>query len=245
MEIINSRYKVIGKINNAISHVQEFLAVDSWSKNTKINLKVVSSLDLSKEEFAFFKDNFYLKNYGFSSLFLAYPSLPPSSPDEILYIFTTEYIENAIPVLEFVKQCSMEDILKIVVSVCQSLVHVSNRGFEYDIFTHDNVMIVKKKDGFQVRIKDIVSAKLENNASIRFKEAEDYTGTSENVETIIFFIITLLTGQEIYTSLSSAITKLKSDYKNLNKNDTDIFNTLYEIAKKQIRYKNKNEKNIR
>jgi len=218
MEIINSRYKVIGKINNAISHVQEFLAVDSWSKNTKINLKVVSSLDLSKEEFAFFKDNFitissidsyfYLKNYGFSSLFLAYPSLPPSSPDEILYIFTTEYIENAIPVLEFVKQCSMEDILKIVVSVCQSLVHVSNRGFEYDIFTHDNVMIVKKKDGFQVRIKDIVSAKLENNSSVRLKEAKDYTGTSENIDTVILFIITLLTGQEIHTSLSSAGVKL-------------------------------------
>ena len=54
MEIINSRYKVIGKINNTISHVQEFLAVDLWSENAKINLKVVSSLDLSKEEFAFF-----------------------------------------------------------------------------------------------------------------------------------------------------------------------------------------------
>ena len=58
MEIINSRYKITGKINNTISHVQEFSAVDLWSKNTKINLKVVSSLDLSKEELAFFKDNF-------------------------------------------------------------------------------------------------------------------------------------------------------------------------------------------
>jgi len=252
MEIINSRYKVIGKINNTISHVQEFLAVDLWSENAKINLKVVSSLDLSKEEFAFFKDNFitissidnyfYLKNYGFSSLYLAYPSLPPSSPDEILYIFTTEYIENTIPVLEFVKQCSMEDILKIIISVCQSLVHASNIGFEYDIFTHDNVMIVKKKDGFQVRIKDIVSAKLENNSSVHFKAAEDYTGTSENIDTVISFIITLLAGREIYTSSSSAITKLKSSYKNLNKNDADIFNILYEITKKQIQRKDKNEK---
>ena len=252
MEIINSRYKITGKINNTISHVQEFSAVDLWSKNTKINLKVVSSLDLSKEELAFFKDNFitinsidnyfHLKNYGFARLFLTYPSLPPSSPDEILYIFTSEHIENTTPVLEFVKECSMEDILKIIVSVCQSLVYVSNRGFEYDIFTHDNVMIVKKKDGFQVRIKDIISAKLENNSSLRIKEAEDYTGTSENIETVILFIITLLTGQEIHTSLSSAITKLKLAYKNLNKNDADIFNILYEIAKKQIQYKNKNEK---
>ena len=159
MEIINNRYKVVGKINNTISHVQEFSAVDLWAGNAKINLKVVSSLDLSKEEFAFFKDNFitisnidnyfYLKNYGFSSLSLAYPPLPPSSPDEILYIFTTEYIENTIPVLEFIKQCSMEDILKIIISVCQSLVHASNMGFEYDIFTHDNVMIVKKKMDFK------------------------------------------------------------------------------------------------
>ena len=252
MEIINNRYKVVGKINNTISHVQEFSAVDLWAGNAKINLKVVSSLDLSKEEFAFFKDNFitisnidnyfYLKNYGFSSLSLAYPPLPPSSPDEILYIFTTEYIENTIPVLEFIKQCSMEDILKIIISVCQSLVHASNMGFEYDIFTHDNVMIVKKKDGFQVRIKDIVSAKLENNSSVRLKEAKDYTGTSENIDTVILFIITLLTGQEIHTSLSSAVVKLKSCYKNLNKNDADIFNILYEIAKKQIQHKDKNEK---
>ncbi|MGI5111337.1 diguanylate cyclase [Treponema putidum] len=252
MEIINNRYKVIGKINNSIPHVQEFLAVDLWSEDAKINLKVISSLDLSNEEFSFFKENFiiisnidnhfYLKNYGFSSLYLAYPPLPPSNPDEILYIFTTEHIENGIPVLEFVKQCSMEDILKIIVSVCQCLVHASNKGFEYDIFAHDNVMIVKKKGGFQVRIKDIVSAKLENNSSVRFKEAEDYTGTNENIDTVISFIITLLAGKEININSSSSIAKLKSRYKNLNKNDADIFNILYKIVKKQIQHKNKDEK---
>ncbi|UTC66354.1 MULTISPECIES: diguanylate cyclase [unclassified Treponema] len=254
MEIINSRYKIINKINNSISHVQEYLAADLWSGNTKINLKVVSSLDLSKEEIAFFKDNFiiissidnlfYLKNYGFSSLYLAYPSLPPVGPDEILYIFTTEYITKAIPVLDFVKKCSMEDILKITIAVCQSLVHASNRGFEYEIFTHDNVMIVEEKDGFKIRIKDIVSTKLENSTSVRFKEAEDYTGTNENIDAVIFFIVTLLTGHEIKTNISAAISKLKTVYKNknLNKNDTDIFNALYETVKKQTRNNNKNKK---
>lgn len=254
MEIINSRYKIINKISNSIPYVQEFLASDLWSESTKINLKIISSLELKKEVLDFFKDNFitinaidnhfHLKNYGFSSLYLAYPSLPPLSPDEILYIFTTEYIENGIPVLEFVKQCSMEDILKIIISVCQSLVHASNIGFEYEEFTHDNVIIVKGKDGFQVRIKDIVSTKLENNSSVCFKQAEDYTGTSENIDTLISFIAALLAGQEIKMSISFALTKLKTVYKNknLNKNDADIFNILYEITKKQIQHKNKNDK---
>ena len=131
MEIINSRYKITGKINNTISHVQEFSAVDLWSKNTKINLKVVSSLDLSKEELAFFKDNFitinsidnyfHLKNYGFARLFLTYPSLPPSSPDEILYIYLctdliqgeTEFDENEAIDLE---EHHINDLFEMTVS---------------------------------------------------------------------------------------------------------------------------------
>lgn len=235
-------------------YVQEFLAADLWSENTKINLKIVSSLELKKEVLDFFKDNFitistidnyfHLKNYGFSSLYLSYPSSPHSSPDEILYIFTTEHLENAVPVLEFIQICSMEDILKITVSVCQSLVHASNIGFEYEIFTHGNVMIVKEKDDFTVRIKDIVSAKLENSTSVRLTEAEDYTGTNENIDTVISFIVTLLAGQELTTSVSSALTKLKTAYKNknLNKKDEDIFTALYEIAKKYIHHKDKNQK---
>lgn len=235
-------------------YVQEFLAADLWSENTKINLKIVSSLELKKEVLDLFKDNFitistidnyfHLKNYGFSSLYLSYPSSPHSSPDEILYIFTTEHLENAVPVLEFIQKCSMEDILKIAVSVCQSLVHASNIGFEYEIFTHDNVMIVKEKDDFTVRIKDIVSAKLENSTSVRLTEAKDYTGTNENIDTVISFIVTLLAGQELTTSVSSALTKLKTAYKNknLNKKDEDIFTALYEIAKKYIHHKDKNQK---
>ncbi|UTC77190.1 diguanylate cyclase [Treponema sp. OMZ 799] len=252
MEIINSRYKIINKISNSMPYVQEFLAADLWSESIKINLKIVSSLELKKEELDFFKDNFitistisnyfYLKNYGFSSLYLSYPSLPHSSPDEILYIFTTEHLENGIPVLEFIQNCSMEDILKITVSVCQSLVHASNMGFEYEVFTHDNVIIVEEKDGFRIRIKDIVSAKLENSTSVRFKEAEDYTGTNENIDTVISFIVTLLAGQEVKTSISSALSKLKTVYKKLNKKDEDIFNALYEIAKKHTQHKDKNNK---
>ena len=209
MEIINSRYKIINKINNSIPYVKEFLAADLWSESTKVNLKIVSSLDIKKEELDFFKDNFitisniynyfYLKNYGFSSLHIAYPSLIRSSPDEMLYIFTTEHIENAIPVLKFVEKCSMEDILKIAVSVCQCLVHASNMGFEYDIFTHNDVMIVEEKNGFRVRIKDIVSAKLENSQSIWFKKAEDYMGNTENINAVISFIVTLLAKKEIKT----------------------------------------------
>ena len=235
-------------------YVQEFLAADLWSENTKINLKIISSLDIKKEDLDFFKDNFItistidnhfnLKNYGFSSLYLSYPSLTYSNPDEILYVFTTEHLENAIPVLEFVQKCSMEDILKIAVYVCQSLIHTSNMGFECAVFSHGNVMIVKEKDGFKVRIKDIVSTKLEDSTSIQFSEAEDYTGTNENIDIVISFIVTLLAGQELKTSVSSALVKLKTAYKNkkLNKTDTDIFNALCEIAKKYIQYKDKNQK---
>ena len=254
MEIINSRYKIIKKISNSMPYVQEFLAADLWSESKKINLKIVSSLELKKEVLDFFKDNFitistidnyfHLKNYGFSSLYLSYPSLPHSNPDEILYIFTTEHLENAVPVFEFIQKCSMEDILKITVSVCQSLVHASNIGFEYEMFAHDNVMIVKEKDDFTVRIKDIVSAKLENSTSIRFNETKDYTETNENIDTVISFIVTLLAGQELKTSVSSTLTKLKTVYKNkkFNKKNEDIFTALYEIAKKYIHHKDKNQK---
>ena len=252
MEIINSRYKIINKISNSIPYVQEFLAADLWSENTKINLKIISSLDIKKEELDFFKDNFitisnidnyfYLKNYGFSSLHIAYPSLTRSTPDEMLYIFTTEHIENAIPVLKFVEKCSMEDILKIAVSVCQCLVHTSNMGFEYEVFTHNDVMIVEEKNGFRVRIKDIVSAKLENSQSIWFKKAEDYMGNTENINAVISFIVTLLAKKEIKTNISSALSKLKTAYKTLNKKDERIFNTLYEIAKKYTQHKDKNNK---
>ncbi|UTC64819.1 diguanylate cyclase [Treponema sp. OMZ 788] len=252
MEIINSRYKIIKKISNSIPYVREFLAADLWSESKKINLKIVSSLDLKKEDLDFFKDNFitissidnyfYLKSYGFSSLYIAYPSMPHLSPDEILYIFTTEHLEHTMPVLEFVQKCSMEDILKIAVSVCQSLVHASNMGFEYEVFNHDNVMIVKEAEGFRIRIKDIVSAKLENNQSVWFKEAKDYMGTTENTDTVISFIVTLLAREELKTSVSSVLGKLKTLYKTSNKKDEEIFNALYEIAKKHIQHKSKNNK---
>lgn len=247
MEIINSRYKIINKINTQLSHINEFLAVDLWSENEKINLKLVSSLELPKEELNFFKDKFitissidnyfHIKNYGFSSLSQVYPPLSHSSPDEIIYIFTTEYLENTTNVLEFAKKASMEDLLKIVIEVCQSLVHASNIGFEYDIFSPDNVIIQELKEGFKIRIKDIVSTKLENTTAIRFREAQDYTGTNENIETVIAFIVSLLTGQEIKTNLASAIERLKASnkYKNLDKSAADIFNALYKVLKKQIK----------
>jgi diguanylate cyclase (GGDEF) domain protein len=54
MEIINSRYKIIKKISNSMPYVQEFLAADLWSESKKINLKIVSSLELKKEVLDFF-----------------------------------------------------------------------------------------------------------------------------------------------------------------------------------------------
>ena len=131
MEIINSRYKIINKISNSIPYVQEFLASDLWSESTKINLKIISSLELKKEVLDFFKDNFitinaidnhfHLKNYGFSSLYLAYPSLPPLSPDEILYIYLctdliqgeTEFDENEAIDLE---EHHINDLFEMTVS---------------------------------------------------------------------------------------------------------------------------------
>ena len=105
-------------------------------------------------------------------------------------------------------------------------------------------MIVKEKDDFTVRIKDIVSAKLENSTSIRFNETKDYTETNENIDTVISFIVTLLAGQELKTSVSSTLAKLKTVYKNkkFNKKNEDIFTALYEIAKKYIHHKDKNQK---
>ena len=251
MDIINSRYHLKAKLDSLIPNVEEFLAADLWNQKELLNLKIFSDQDISNDVFTFLKnefiiissidDHFYLKNYGFECIHDSSIYAVNKISAGNFYLCTTEYTENKIPVLYFIKNCSMQDILKIVVSACQALTYAGNRGFGYAFFSLQNVFIVKSGNDFKVRFKDIVSTKLEEPFSINLINYYDRVGINEDAELISSFIASLLLEKEIKSNSPKVLTKIKNQYKTkrLTEEENEIFICLLDIIKKAINNKNK------
>ncbi|MGF7108781.1 diguanylate cyclase [Treponema pedis] len=244
MDVINNRYHILKKLDSHIHNVEEFLAVDLWSKERELNLKIVPASALSDEVFSFIKDGFinirtidnyfYLKNYGFASLYLSLFRSFSTRPEEKCYILTTEYLSDYTPLLTFVNSCSMKDFLEITVSVFRALTYIGNMGFEYTAFTPSDIFVVKTKTGFRIRIKDIITKKLEDPFSVHFAEAADAAYEDKNIEMIGYLILSILAGKYIKSNFLRSLAELKKNFKkkNLNKSDLKIFECLCNVAKK-------------
>lgn len=254
MDIVNNRYRIVKKLNTHIAdNIEEFLALDLWSKEKEISLKIIPAKAISEEVFYFIKDGFivirsfdstyYLKDYGFACLnFLLSNSFLIDS-DEKFYIFTSEYLANSIPLLNFVQSCSIKDILKIAVDLCRALTYINNAGICYTVLKPCDIFIVKTKTGFNVKIKDIVTKKLEDPFSIYFAEADSAFWTDSTAEIFGKIVIAILAGAEIQNNFLTAIHEIKRNYKNkLNNADYLILDCLCSVAEKAVSVKSGSKK---
>ncbi len=249
MDIVNNRYRIVKKLNTHIANnIEEFLALDLWSHEEEISLKVISAKAISEEVFYFIKDGFivissfdgtyYLKDYGFACLNLPLSNSFLIDSDEKFYIFTSEYISNGIPLLVFAQSCSIKDILEITINLCRALTYINNVGISYTSLKPCDIFIVKTKTGFNVKIKDIVTKKLEDPFSVYFSEADSPFWTDGALKIFGEIIISILAGREIQNNFLAAINEIKRNYKGkLNKEDALILNCLCSIAKKAVSFK--------
>lgn len=256
MDIINNRYKITEKLQSSIPDVEEFLAYDLWNKDRLLNLKIFSDADVKNDILSFFKDefiiissldnHFHLKDYGFESLYSSLTHYSKGISDKKFYVCTAEHVPTKIPVLEFIKNKSLVDILKIIVQVCQALIYAGNVGFKYDSLTTDDVFIVPHKNSFRIRISDIASSKLQYPFSVHLDQSGGYVHTSESMEVLNGFIISLLAGKNVTANFSSAMNSVRRGYdrKRLKKDDAQIFECLYNIARMMLNQAKTDDKKI-
>lgn len=243
MDIINNRYRIVKKLSSQILNVEEFHAVDFWTQEKEVNLKIIPFSAVSGETLSFIKDEFitvksidddiHIKNIGFASLYLSsFHSLPAES-EEKFYILTTEYLENYVTAADFIVSCSVRDILDITVSLFQALTYIRHMGIEYESFAINDIFIVKTGSGFKIKIKDIITKKLENPFSVNFVESPNSEYTDKNIRIVGSLIISLLAGKQVGNNFSKALSEVKKKYKkrNLNKTEADIFDCLCAVAK--------------
>lgn len=243
MDIINNRYRILKKLDSpGTISIDKFLAIDLWRPDNNILLYLISRRIISDDLYNFLKEyfiyingldkTFFLKDYGFALLNSSANNYFPIDIDDKFYILTVEYLEKYIPLSDFIKTCSMEDVLKIVVDLCYALVYATNKGVTYTSIDMSDIFIVEQEKEFKIKIKDIVTKKLENQHSV-------YWAKDENVDDLndahkVF--------ANLLNSILAIVRKVKQNYrKTFSEMDLKIYSCLNDIARKTVTNQNKNE----
>ena len=251
MEILNNRYRVIKELPSNINNVRNCIVRDLLETSPiDIELKVIKSSFMNKDFIDFLKYKFKLLNnlnntfherpYEFVRLF----SINDTKLIEDSYIYTSEYIENKIPILDFLKTALPEDILKIIVYLCQALNYISNYGIGYKYVDLNNIFVIKQDKNFHLKIKDIITTKLEDSEHVVRVEDSNFENFNYQPNTLKNIFLSILDGRSFINIPDNYLYDIKNKYQNmdLNEEHRKIINCIFHISEKAIN-KTNNKKN--
>lgn len=168
MELINHRYKTL-KLLKSDKVVSTFLVNDMWDKNNKMILKIINSEFIPNSIIDFYSKEFVnlinlkniniVKNYSFNSII----NTDNKRDSSQRYFFTSEYIEEKIGLIQFIKKMSFDEILELFITLCNSVNYLHLNGYCYGNLNLENIFISKKEDEYILKLKDLVS--------VNFKDA--------------------------------------------------------------------------
>lgn len=161
MKIINNRYKLLDKYNKDI-YGTTYIAVDMLKNNEKVFLKIFN-IEFSDSHFIeCLIDNFIeiqsvnheyiLRNKSLDII----NTIDNKEVSFIQYFYTTEYVDEEN--IDY-KNLSKKDILDIIIKICYALNYLHFRGLVYKYLNFDNIIILKDKNGFKIKLRDLVHIK--------------------------------------------------------------------------------------
>lgn len=241
MDILNTRYRIIEELPQEAKDLHCFLAEDLWNLELPcFELKVIKGSAIEDSFMDFLRDQFFLIKKIDCRLFLPiYDFTRLSNIDGViasddLYIYTHEYIKNKIPLLEFLKTASAKEILDIIIFICRGLNYICNYGLECINFKLDNIYVIQENGKVFLRIKDIVTLKLNDSLEIIGSNNDALEKFEYTPNILKYIFLSVLKGQNLKNIEYDEYKKIKFRYfsNDISDNDKKILKCLFNVCDK-------------
>lgn len=166
MEIVNNRYKIVRETNYIEDDFTSFVALDFHNDSKPVTLSLIDEEKCSNFAKDFIKDNFIKisstpNNFIFHNYDFASTMLEINASFQKVFYFTYEFDESYRPISDYLDSLKIEDILLIVLQICQCQNLAILNGYLHPIRSLHNFFISFSEFGaFQVKAQNLVSISL-------------------------------------------------------------------------------------
>lgn len=215
MDIINNRYKIVREVSYNTKDISAFLALDFYNESKLVGLTILPQEKLSFYSKNFIKanfnkiismpNNFFFSNYDFKSTVAEVNGV-----DQKIFYFTYAAQESYNRVSDYLDLFTLEDILMIIVKICQCQNLAIINGFLQPIASMDDFFILKDKNKkFHLKADNLISI------VCTIKNADE----KYNFESIAELFLSLLKGYSKNRSFYDNINEVQKAYLNINLDD--------------------------
>jgi len=217
MKVINERYRVLKKIfqNQYLSCYRVF----DLNKSSFLNLNIINFESLDPSFFDYLLKEFIMLTSLNHNRLLKLYSFDIIKDKNLTfnnrYFYTSEFVENPLPI-NTLETMPLKDRVEIFLKVAKALNYLYLKGYNYDIDIN-NIILVKENDSIEVKLKDIVTAKVNSFENKKLKKLfmppEVYDGKSEGIKSYIYslgvLLLVFLNGISKFNEVNDALYSLK------------------------------------
>ena len=179
MELINNRYRIIGLLKQDEGK-STYLCSDMWNGDKQMQLNIINANSVSTNLIDYYINEFIyitrlnndkiIKNYSFDIV----SEIDSKTNLDKQYMYTTEYIENQINLLEYIKDKDIVQIIDIFMEICKTITYLHLKGYIYANLNLSNILVFKDGERNILKIKDLATAKLEEDVFIEDSTENKY-----------------------------------------------------------------------
>lgn len=247
MKILNNRYRIIKELPAELKNDRSFIVEDLNSNSgKKLELRTVYTSALDDDVMDFIRQKFlmikqlkescHIKNHEFTRL----SNIDDKKIDEDIYLYTTDYIEEKEPILDFLPNAKPSEILKLFLLMLKELNYLITYGIVYNSFNLNNIYVIKKNEKIDITAKDFVTEKIQYSKQITLLENEEIHAFHYGTDIIKSIILSLLLKKNILKNHERYFEDLQ-DFKIIHSDEEkDIYNCFFKIYNEINEYNNKN-----
>lgn len=241
MKILNNRYRIIKELPIEIKNDAGFIVKDLTSdKDEQLELRLIYASNLDEDFMQFIREKFilikqlketaHIKNYDFTRLI----SIDDKTVNEDIYLYTIEYIEKKEPILNFLLDAKIEEIFELFVAILKELNYLITYGIVCNNFDLNNIYVIRDKDRFFLKIKDIVTEKNQYSNQIRFLTDSEIHTFTYNYDILKTIILSLLLKKNITRNHEKYFQELQQTFIHQldNKNEKNLYSCFFKIYDK-------------
>ncbi|UTC66355.1 MULTISPECIES: diguanylate cyclase [unclassified Treponema] len=204
MKILNNRYRIIKEIPFELKNEGSFIVEDLDSRpGNKLELRLIYASALDEDFMEFIREKFilikqlketvHIKNYDFTRLI----SIDDKTVDELIYLYTTEHIDEKEPILDFLVNAKPEEIFSLFAEMLKELNYLITYGIVYNNFDLNNMYVIKNNGRIFIKAKDLVTEKNQYPHQISLLSNNEIHTFSYNHEILKTIILSLLLKKNI------------------------------------------------
>lgn len=187
MELINNRYRIIGLLKQDECR-SAYLCSDMWNGDKQMQLNIINANYVSTTLIDYYINEFIyitrlnneeiIKNYSFDIV----SEIDSKTNFDFQYMYTTEYIENQISLLDYIKDKDVFQIMDIFMDICKTITYLHLKGYIYSNLNLNNILVFKDGERYKLKIKDLATVKLEQDIFIEDSVENKYFQISKSLD---------------------------------------------------------------